>query len=170
MPSDPSGFDIRQFVGPRGWTYEKEILMAAEKLRSCIVRRVWRAYLSQPKVSPVTRTGHVAKALQIDLGKGVQANGNTLSVDLAFDDSIMMPSVMKKYKGANVNTMKLLNYGFKHSDSSPTRRIKYFGWRKGAHFIEDGIDDFNRTWGAKMPFTLRINANSIYNNRKDYYS
>ena len=64
--------------------------------------------------------------------------------------------------GEEVNTAYLLNYGYRVKKDVWFKDYENFGYREGANFVEDGIDDFNSTNTLGIKITKKFNGETIY--------
>lgn len=140
--------DILNFTLPTGKTYNQELKENAKLFQSLLKKNIKNSYKTDLKVWK--RTNFFKNSVQADTIARVGTSGNNLEIDVYFDDNVYYKSI---WGGKRVNVMKLLNFGYKVRKNVPFRNVKYFGWRRGSHFIEKTIKEFNNQ--NTLGFTIR---------------
>lgn len=126
---DISKIDLLKVKAPSGRTYAQELVSAANLLAQCIQSRI--------------RQGSLQNSISTADLADIVVRGNTLSVSLKIQNSIR-PSLFKKWNQSDANVFWLLNDGYKVKKDVWFRNIPNFGYRVAEHFVEKGVQDFNR--------------------------
>lgn len=146
-----------------GKTYSQNLKSEADRLRDCIQKALENYLISNPP-TVYSRTGKLEKSLQVEDIANIKIIGNSLSINLWFDENANHESGdgIEGWDGTGetVNTAYLLNYGYEVKKDVWFKNIENFGYRSAANFVEDGIDEFNKTniFGIK----IQINKPSGY--------
>ena len=145
--------DITKVKMANGKTLGQNLQDEAERLRKCIQNRL-EEYLDGYNPIVYERTGGLRDSLQVDDFLNIRVVGNSLEIDLFFDDGAIHPSgdgirttVGTEWQGngEEVNTAFLLNYGYEVKKDVWFKNIKNFGYRRGGDFVKKGIEDFNKS-------------------------
>ncbi len=145
------GIDIRKLKTSNGQSLDKLLYIEAQRLKDCIQYRLDN-YLASYSPVMYKRTGGLQSSLKVDSFLNVKVVGNALEIRLFFNDNANHMSgdgltgwFGSKWKGTGeeVNAAFLLEYGYRVKKDVWFKNIKNFGYRKAAHFVQDGIDDFN---------------------------
>ena len=72
----------------------------------------------------------------------IVVTGNRLTASLKIQNSLR-PSLFKKWNQSDANVFWLLNDGYAVKKDVWFKNIPNFGYRAAAHFVEQGIRDFN---------------------------
>lgn len=103
--------------------------------------------MSLNKPSMYIRTGSLQNSIKVDLDI-INVYDNVFQMAVAFDESGYHESGDGidgwDGNGQKVNTAYLFNYGYIVKKDVWFKKIKNFGWRSPARFIEDGIEEFNK--------------------------
>jgi hypothetical protein len=151
-----SKINIMKLKAPDGQTYAQKLKIAADHLANCIQWRINEFYDSYEPVV-YERTYNMYNSLRVEDIADIRVSGNTLSISLIFDEGANHESLFEE---ASVNTAFLMNYGYQVHKEVWFKDIEYFGWRKGFHFIEKGIEDFNST--NKLGIRISIEKPDTY--------
>lgn len=141
------GLDITKLKMTNGKTVEQNLRAEAKRLRSCIQKRL-NEYMDsyEPKY---IRTGGLENSLNIDDYITIKPSPLSLEIFLYFDQNANHKSgdgiLGWDGTGETVNTAWLLNFGYTVKKDVWFKNIENFGYRQGGHFIEHGIDDFNKS-------------------------
>lgn len=150
-----------------GKTLEENFYAEAQRLRDCIQKRLDNYLNTHPyrygDSHPVyVRTGGLSGSLKAEDFISIKIVGNTLKISLFFDEGAIHQSGdgIKGWNGTGerVNTAYLLNYGYRVTKDVWFKNIPYFGYRPAAHFIEDGIADFNAVNPMGIKVTVKSNG------------
>lgn len=155
MANDIGGYNF----GDVAADLEKE----ARRLANMISNGIAKAYVTSPVVY------HRTEMLQSSptVKGAAKVTKNSISIDIVFyKKDIMHKAKFGSSKGKNVNTLKLLNWGYQVNPNVWFADIENFGWRNGAHFLENSIKEFNKT----NKYGIEVDASSIIENATDYYS
>lgn len=131
-------------------TYKEILYEAAQDLKDCIQNRLDQ-YLVSYYPSVYHRTGNLSEALYVDDFADIQIIGDTLSIQLKFDENLSYHnSLFDGYSDGY--TPWLINYGWQVKKNVWFKNIEHFGFMQPTYFIENGIDDFNKEnkWGVKV--------------------
>ena len=123
-----SKIDYMKVKAPSGLTYAEELVNAANLLSQCIQSRI-----HQGSMQNCLSTADIAD---------IKVEGNRLSVEIKIQNSIR-PSIFKKWNKKDANVFWLLNDGFTVKKDVWFKNIPNFGYRVAAHFVEEGIKEFN---------------------------
>lgn len=143
--------DIKKLPMSNGMTLEQNLYLEAQRLKHCIQNRL-NIYLKSNPPRMYIRTGGLQNSLTVDDILNIRIVGNSIEIDLFFNsdayhtsgDGIMVPQGEKWLGNSEVvNTAYLLNYGYAVKKDVWFKNYENFGFRKGGHFVEDGIADFN---------------------------
>lgn len=140
---------------------------AADELCDCIQKRIDDYYDSYtPKI--YERKNWLNHSLKVDDIVDIKYSGNTISLSINFNDYAWHLSLGRVYNPVIHSNFYipihysyvplLMNYGW-HSrklEEKIGRVIPRFTRFEGVHFIEDGIDDFNKKnkWGVKIKLDI----------------
>lgn len=142
------GMDITKVKMSNGKTLGQNLQSEAERLRTCIQKRL-EEYLDSYNPIVYERTGGLRDSLQVDDFLNIRVVGNSLEIDLFFDDGAIHKSGdgIKGWdgNGEDVNTAFLLNYGYEVKKDVWFKDKENFGYRKGGDFVKKGIEDFNKS-------------------------
>lgn len=161
-----SKLNVQNLKTRSGLTYGEILKSEADRLRDCIQHRL-DIYLASYKPKVYKRTHFLERSLRVDDIMNIYAVGKTLWIDVYFDDSGYHKSGdgIKGWNGngETVNTALLLNYGYRVKANVWFRNKENFGWRRGGHFIENGILDFlhNNPYGLRVDTTANSDMNYI---------
>lgn len=125
------------------------LMSEANRLKNCIQKRLDEYYNSyQP--NRYERTDALKKALRVDDNVKVSFNNTMFSVKINFDEASVEADSL--FSDTTYNKAALINYGWQVKKDVWFKDIEHFGWQRGFHFIEKGIDDFNQTnpYGIKV--------------------
>ena len=111
---DISKIDLLKVKAPSGLTYAQELVNAANLLAQCIQSRI--------------RQGSLQNSIS--------------TADMKIQNSLR-PSLFKKWNQSDANVFWLLNDGYAVKKDVWFKNIPNFGYRAAAHFVEQGIRDFN---------------------------
>lgn len=144
--------DVSKLKLKNGNTVEKELRQHASILADCIMKELDKVY-DEREPAVYKRTYGLYDALYIDnfVQVIVSSAGANLSIGLHFDDGAMKTN----FNGEEVNTAILLNEGWQ--TKGRFRNVPYFGYRKGTHFIDKGIERYKIS--VSNPFTVRFTVN-----------
>jgi len=124
----------------------------AERLKQCIIKRV-NDYYSSYNPFVYDRTYGLQSSLEVDNDIEVSISGMTINVGFSGSDAYQ-PSL---FGGGDAYTPSLMNYGWQVKKDVWFKNIEHFGYYEGAHFLENGIAD----WQAGN--TEGITVKAIYN-------
>ena len=162
--------DITKIKMSNGRTLADNLYAEAKRLRDCIQNRLdiylhTHPYRYAGTTSTYERTGGLQGSLTIDDILNIRVVGNTIELDIFFDEGATHKSgdgiIGWNGNGEEVNVAYLLNYGYRVEKDVWFKNIPYFGFRPAAHFVEDGIDDFNATNTLGIKITKKFNGNII---------
>lgn len=139
-----------------GLTLEQKLKIEVDRLYNCIQDKIDDYYDSyEPKI--YERTWRFQGVMYAQDMVDIQVVGNRLSLSILFHPSLANhPSLL----GGNDGYVPLLlNYGWvaEKLEDSLGYVIPRFTRFEGVHFIEEGIDEYNRI----NPLGIRININKI---------
>ena len=163
--------DITKLKMSNGRTLAENLYIEANRLRDCIQNRLEIYLNTHPYRYGGTkptyeRTGGLEGSLTVDDILSIRVVGNTLEIDIFFDDGAIHKSGdgIKGWSGNGdeVNVAYLLNYGYRVEKDVWFKNIPYFGFRPAANFVEDGIDDFNATNTLGIKIKKKFNGKTIY--------
>lgn len=144
-----------------GKTLEENLYSEANRLRDCIQNRL-NLYLASNSPSVYRRSGGLKGSLKIDDILKIRIVGNSLEVDLFFDEGAVHQSGdgINGWNGNSdkVNTAYLLDYGYRVKKDVWFKNIENFGWRTGGKFVEKGIADFNAANSMGIKVTVNKNG------------
>lgn len=149
--------DVSKLKLKNGNTVEKELKRHATILADCIMAEIDNLYESySPKI--YNRSYRLYNSLYIDntIHLDISAKGTNLSIHLGFDEGAIHEGIM----GDEVDVVLLWNDGYRTHGSFAD--VPMFGWRNGAHFIENGIAKYKKK--VKNPFPVRLEKNN-----REYY-
>lgn len=161
-----SKIKVQDLKTKSGLTYGEILKSEADRLRDCIQHRL-DVYLASYTPKVYKRTHFLERSLRVDNIMNIYAVGKTLWIDVYFDDSGYHKSgdgiTGWKGNGETVNTALLLNYGYRVKADVWFRNKENFGYRRGGHFIENGILDFlhNNPYGLKVDTTANADMDYI---------
>lgn len=142
------GLDITKLKMTNGKTVEQNLRAEAKRLKSCIQKRL-DEYMDRHKPEMYIRTGGLEDSLKIDDYITIKTSPLSLEIFLHFDENANHRSgdgiLGWSGTGERVNTALLLNFGYTVKKGVWFKNIENFGYRQGGHFIEQGIEDFNKT-------------------------
>lgn len=146
------GMDITKVKMSNGKTLGQNLHQQAEYLRSLIQKHLDN-YLdnNSPEyyyLGDGKRTGSLAKSVKVEDIAQIRLNGNKLEICVYFDENAYHGSgygAWKENNSPDVNVAELLNYGYAVKKDIWFKDIANFGYREGAYFVEDAIDEFNAT-------------------------
>lgn len=157
--------DVTKLKMSNGRTLAENLYSEANRLRDCIQNRM-DMYMALYTPEIYKRTGGLEGSLKVDDILSIKVVGNTLEIDIFFDDGAIHKSGdgIKGWSGNGdeVNVAYLLNYGYRVEKDVWFKNIPYFGFRPAANFVEDGIDDFNATNTLGIKITKKFNGEIIY--------
>ena len=157
--------DITKLKMSNGRTLAENLYSEANRLRDCIQDRL-DIYMATHQPKMYDRTGNLENSLKVDDILSIRVVGNTLEIDIFFDDGAIHKSGdgIKGWSGNGdeVNVAYLLNYGYRVEKDVWFKNIPYFGFRPATNFVEDGIDDFNATNTLGINITKKFNGETIY--------
>ena len=157
--------DITKLKMSNGRTLAENLYIEANRLRDCIQNRM-DMYMALYTPEIYKRTGGLEGSLTVDDILSIRVVGNTLEIDIFFDDGAIHKSgdgiIGWDSNGDEVNVAYLLNYGYRVEKDVWFKNIPYFGFRPAANFVEDGIDDFNTTNTLGIKITKKFNGETIY--------
>ena len=162
--------DITKLKMSNGRTLAENLYSEANRLRDCIQNRL-DIYMATHQPKMYDRTGNLENSLKVDDFLSIKVVGNSLEIDIFFDDGAIHMSgdgvrtptgQMWGGTGEEVNTAYLLNYGYRVKKDVWFKGYENFGYREGANFVEDGIDDFNATNTLGINITKKFNGETIY--------
>lgn len=142
--------DPYKLKAKNGKTYAQILKEETYRLRDCIQNRIDEYMRSHPAELYI-RTGRFASSLRVEDIMNMQIMGRTITLNVFFDESGYHQSGDGLYgwhdtewqgNGETVNTAYLLNYGYEVKKNVWFKDIENFGHREPAHFIEDGVADF----------------------------
>lgn len=157
--------DVSKLKNSKGRTLAEELQSCAELLRSLIKKHL-NKYLDNNGLpnsyylGTKQRTGSLAESVRVEDVAQVRVNGARLEVYVYFDENAYHGSgygMWNKNNNPDVNVAELLNYGYTVEEDVWFKPIPNFGFRKGAFFVEDAIDEFNSTPNS---LGLKINKNT----------
>lgn len=141
-------FDAKNLLMSNNRTLGDNLYNEAKRLYDCIQNSL-EMYLAFNPPEMYKRTGGLEGSLTVDDFLNIRVVGNTLEVDLFFDEGAIHRSGdgINGWNGNDekVNTAFLLEYGYRVKKDVWFKNIENFGWRNGARFVEKGIADFNAT-------------------------
>jgi hypothetical protein len=160
--------DVMKLKSPTGETYAVELRKAAQYLKDCIQDELddWYAHFlpdGEPKI--YERTYGLKNSMSVDDITEIQIVGNTLSLNINFD-GMYHPSL---FGDEIVNTLWLMNYGYKVDKVVWFKNIENFGYREGGFFIEKGIAKFNATNPLGFKVTPTYQGQEINENNYDSF-
>ena len=148
IASQLKGLNLANLKMSNGKTYAQNLKSESDRLRNCIQQKL-DEYLTANPPKIYERTGGLEKSLQVEDFADIKIIGNILSINLWFDENANHQSGdgIEGWdgNGETVNTAYLLNYGYSVKKDVWFRDIENFGFRKAANFVEDGIDEFNKS-------------------------
>lgn len=159
--------DITKLKMSNGKTLSENLYIEAQRLKECIQNRmdIYMASIEPFLSGMYKRTGGLESSLKVDDILNVRVVGNTIELDIFFDEGAIHKSgdgiIGWNGNGEEVNVAYLLNYGYRVKKDVWFKNYENFGYRKGAHFVEDGIDDFNVTNTLGIKITKKFNGNII---------
>ncbi len=145
-----------------GKAIEKQLKQAALYLKQLIQKKLQDYYNANPN-KRYKRTGRLMSSVVDDSTVSVEMTpmGSTFCTYVRFDENALHRSgfgVWAETKGGGkydesvhsfednvMNTALAVNYGYSVQSPVWFKDIPKFGQRKGAHFVEKAIDEFNRT-------------------------
>ena len=163
--------DITKLKMSNGRTLAENLYSEANRLRDCIQNRLEIYLHTHPYRYGGTkptyeRTGGLEGSLTVDDILSIRVVGNTLELDIFFDEGAIHKSgdgiIGWEGNGDEVNVAYLLNYGYRVKKDVWFKDYENFGYREGANFVEDGIDDFNATNTLGIKITKKFNGETIY--------
>lgn len=164
------GIDITKVKMSNGKTLRQNLQSEAIRLRNCIQKRL-DAYLNSFQPEMYKRTGGLQSSLKVDNFLNVRVVGDGLEIDIFFDDGAIHKSgdydlttpwgTVWEGTGEEVNVAFLINYGYEVKKNVWFKNYENFGYREGAGFVEDGIDDFNATNTLGIKITKMFNGQII---------
>lgn len=141
-------FDAKNLLMSNNRTLGDNLYNEAKRLYDCIQNRL-EMYLAFNPSEMYKRTGGLEGSLTVDDFLNIRVVGNTLEIDLFFDEGAIHQSGDGingwNGNGERVNTAFLLEYGYRVKKDVWFKNIENFGWRNGGKFVEKGIADFNAT-------------------------
>lgn len=134
--------DISKIRTPSGLTYAQELIKAANLLRDCIQKRINRG----------TMNNCISTADLAD----IRVDGKYLTITLKIQNS-KRPSIFNETNHKYANVFWLLNDGFTvkkdwYFDGFPHK--ERWVYRKAEHFVEKGIEDFNKR--TTLPVEIKL--------------
>ena len=142
---DISKIDLLKVKAPSGLTYAQELVNAANLLAQCIQSRI--------------RQGSLQNSISTADIADIVVTGNRLTVSLKIQNSLR-PSLFKKWNQSDANVFWLLNDGYAVKKDVWFKNIPNFGYRAAAHFVEQGIRDFNGK--NKLGIQVEVNRPLFY--------
>lgn len=148
-----NSLNVSKLKMKNGNTVEKELKRHAAILADCIMQELDNVYDSY-SLKIYQRTYGLYNSLYIDdsVRIDISSSGAGLSIGLHFDGG----AIHQGFNGEFVNTAVLLNEGYQTHGSFS--HIPNFGYREGTHFIEKGIQKYNRN--VSNPFAVRLTINN----------
>ena len=159
--------DVTKLKMSNGKTLSENLYIEAQRLKECIQNRldIYMASIEPFLSGMYKRTGGLESSLKVDDILNVRVVGNVLEIDIFFDEGAVHKSgdgiIGWNGNGEEVNVAYLLNYGYRVKKDVWFKNYENFGYRKGAHFVEDGIDDFNATNTLGIKIIKKFNGNII---------
>jgi hypothetical protein len=119
---------------------ENYIKSLAELLKSCI-QYYLDLYYVQYSPSVYKRTFGLQKSLEIDDFINISLDAQSLTINLSFNDNLSWGNSLFDGYSDGYKPI-LIDQGWQVNSSVWFSDIEHFGWQKGAHFIENGINEF----------------------------
>lgn len=144
-----------------GKTIEQTLKDAVDYLYTCIQFEIEGMYQSYKPIRYKRRPYHDGLRSSLYAEDVVDARivGNTIELSLKFNDNVWAWNVSYDHKSP-VNY--LMNFGWEwHDNTKPVERFTYYD---GYHFIEKGIETFNRhnKWGVHIKWEELVDSSNWY--------
>lgn len=139
-----------------GMTVKQILEQEARRLLNCIQKRINEYYESYNPVVYQRTYGLFAMRVE-DFIDMTMMNG-TASIKIDFDKADIQAHSIFGDGGDAYNTVELINSGWQVKEGVWFSDIEHFGHQDGAHFIENGIADFN----ADNPYNLKIELQGFH--------
>jgi hypothetical protein len=141
-----------------GMTIEKMLKQEANRLKTCIEKRLDEYYASYDPVMYM-RTENLRYSMSVDDFVSIDISSGTASITIDFDKYAIAAHSVFGDDSSNYNKVELINNGWQVKDSVWFADVEHFGYQEGSHFIENGIADFNQS----NPYNLKIEVKGMFN-------
>lgn len=130
--------------GDTGLTYEQVLRSEALRLKRLIQKNIDKFYASYtPKVyERRDASSNMGSSIVVDDIANIKIEGKMIKTYIKYNSNVMAKSY---FSSGSANVLLLMNYGYRVNEDVWFKNIEYFGYRKGAYFLEDAIAEFNRT-------------------------
>lgn len=139
-----------------GLTIQQLLEQEARRLLNFIQKRINEYYDSYQPVMYDRTYGLMAMRIE-DFTDMSVVNG-TATIRINFDELEIQAHSIFGDDSTAYNTVELINNGWKVRDGLWFSDIEHLGFQSGAHFIENGIADFN----ADNPYNLKIELQGFH--------
>jgi len=139
-----------------GLTIQQLLEQEARRLLNCIQKRINEYYESYTPVMYDRTYGLMAMRIE-DFTDMTVING-TASIKIDFDELEIQAKSIFGDDSSAYNTVELINSGWKVRDGLWFSNIEHLGFQSGAHFIENGVSDFNEN----NPYNLKIELQGFH--------
>ena len=151
------GINIENLQTDNGKTLSQRFYEEVKRLKDCIQSYLDFYLMRYPPVM-YKRTGKLISSLQVDDFLDIQIVNGGLEMLVKFNKNANHMSgdgiIGWDGTGEEVNVAFLLNYGYQVKRDVWFKDIENFGYRIGGYFVEDGIDEFNRTNPLNIKITI----------------
>lgn len=127
-------------VNGTSMSYNQMLNNEVRRMRQLLYIEI-KSYMSTYKPKMYVRTGAILKSIDVDSHFVINVSNNRMEISLNINNNAYHKSY---FSPGSVDIIRLLNSGYK-TTKPWFRDIEYFGWRKGAHFIEKAVERFNAT-------------------------
>lgn len=139
----------------------------ADKLASCIYKRLKMYYMYQPVVYERRPTGLLKSIVVTDVRSEMYNGEKYFFIEVTFDQKKMLSS--SYWDSTQVsNPAVLISEGWAVKKNVWFKNIYRFGKFSGYDFIEQGINDYNSMSGKTIPIRITRFSPNNYQNGKTY--
>lgn len=130
-------------------TYRQILQKESNRLKNLIQKNIEDYYNSYPPVlyKRGNHGGNLHNTLSIDDACDISVNGMTITIKV--NDNAIHDSINGDHDS---NAFWLMNDGWSVKEDVWFKDIEHFGYFEGAHFVENAIEEFNKTnrYGIKV--------------------
>lgn len=143
-----------------GLTMRDILLKEAERLKSCFEKAIGSYYDSYSPSGIVPRTGNLQDSLVVDKVVKISSAGKTMSVQIDFDQAMIMAESIFGSDSSNYNTASLINDGWQVRPDVSFSHIEHFGFYDGFDFVRQALDEFY----SDNPYNIKVHVEGFKNN------
>ena len=141
-----------------GLTIQQILEQEARRLLNFIQKRINEYYESYDPSDLYYKRTYGMFAMRVEDFIDTTVINGTCSIKIDFDKADIQAHSLWGDAGDAYTTVELINSGWKVRDDVWFANIDHFGHQTGAHFIENGIADFN----ADNPYNLKIELQGFH--------